>query len=197
MDRMGSCLLSAIALAGLFAAPAASEEAKPAELIYSPWTKFCIDAVCFIGMQVNTECGVVAAAVLIEKTAEAKRTLRVTLPVRTSVERGARITIDQGQPVTGSFVSCFSAGCLADHEGGAGLVEQLLQGQTLFLEGVDVANVPIRVGLPLQGFAAAYDGPEREPIVLEEMKLSQKDSEQQKRAEEARKARCDAATPLR
>jgi invasion protein IalB len=196
MRRTVSCFLSMIALVGLVAAPASSEDAKPQELTYSPWTKFCIGETCFVGTEVRSECGPVAAAVLVEKAGEAKKTLRVTLPARVNLERGVRIIVDQGQAVTRPYVDCHPAGCMADYEGGAELVDWLKQGHTLFLDGVDTANSPINQSLPLRGFADAYDGPGNEPQVLEEMTLSQKDREQKRRDEEARQARC-AATPFR
>jgi invasion protein IalB len=147
-------------------------------------------------MDIRSECGSVAGAVLIEKAGETKRTLRVTLPVRVSLERGVRIMVDQGRPVTGYFVSCFHNGCMADQEGGMELVEQLKQGQTISLEGVDIANLPISVSLPLASFAKAYGGPPNEVRVQEERVLTQKEFEQTKRAEEARKLRCESGPPV-
>ena len=37
----------------------------------------------------------------------------------------------------------------------------------LAIEAVDAANSPISLGLPLAGFAAAYDGPAQAPKVFE------------------------------
>jgi invasion protein IalB len=197
MFCMLSRLFGIIVLAGQFAAPAASGESKPPDLIYSPWTKLCIDGSCFIVMDVRSECGPVAGAVLIEKVGETKKTLRVNLPVRVSLERGVRIIFDQGPPIARPYIGCYPYGCTADYEAGIELVDQLKQGQILVLEGVDMANLPISASLPLVGFANAYDRPESKPLVLEALTLSQAEREKTNRAEEARKMRCDAATPLR
>ena len=61
------------------------------QLIYSPWTKFCLKAnqndpnakqVCFTGKDARIESGMpVVAAVLIEPEGEPKKILRVTLPL--------------------------------------------------------------------------------------------------------------------
>src|SRR5580692_9979334 len=59
------------------------------QLIFSPWTKFCLkgqDAtakqVCFTGKDARIESGMpVVAAVLIEPESEPKKILRVTLPL--------------------------------------------------------------------------------------------------------------------
>lgn len=199
MGRVLLLLLGIISLAGPFAAPANSEEARTPELIYSPWTKMCIDGACFVGTAVSSECGPVAGAVLVEKAGEAQKTLRVTLPARVSLERGVRIIVDQGRPVARPYVDCYPTGCMADYEGGAELVDWLKEGHTLFIEGVDAANSPINHSLPLLGFAEAYDGPriELKTRVQEERVLTPKEFEQKKRDQEARKARCDAAAPLR
>jgi invasion protein IalB len=191
MCCIGSHFFNLIVLAGLFAAPAASEEAKPLALMYSPWTKVCLGGSCYIGKNVHTECGLVGEAVLFEKTGAEKKTLRVILPATVSVERGVRIVIDRSQPIARPYVGCSRSGCMADHEGGMELVDQLKQGQKLVLEGVNAANSAISLSMPLAGFADAYDGPQIEPRILEERVLSLKEMQQQKLDEAARKSRCD------
>jgi hypothetical protein len=96
---MVSRFISAVALTGLLAAPAASDEVKSPTLIYSPWIKFCLGETCFIGKDGRSDCDPVVAAVLIERKGETKKTLRVTLPTRVNVERGVRIIVDQDQPI--------------------------------------------------------------------------------------------------
>jgi invasion protein IalB len=154
-----------------------------------------LNETCFIGRDGRSDCGPVVAAVLIERNGETKKTLRVTLPTRVSLERGVRIIIDQGQPVTRPYVRCYPNGCMADYEAGAELVDQLKQGQMLVLEGVDATNSPISLRVPLVDFANAYDGPSHDPKVFEQV-LSQKEmqalQERQKRAEEDRKMRCES-----
>ena len=69
--------------------PAATQPAEQVQLIYAPWTKFCLkgqDAnakqVCFTGKDGRIESGQpVIAAVIIEPEGEAKKILRVTLPL--------------------------------------------------------------------------------------------------------------------
>jgi invasion protein IalB len=191
MRCIRSRFFNLIALAGLIAAPAASEEAKPLALMYSPWTKVCLPGSCFVGKDARTECGVVGAAVLLEEIGSDKKTLRVSLPATVSVERGVRIVIDRSQPIARPYVGCWSDHCMADHEGGMELVDQLKQGQTLVLEGLDAAGSVISLSMPLAGFADAYDGPQLEPRILEERRLSLKEMQQQKLDEAARKLRCD------
>ena len=76
-----------------------AQQAQPAQqgeqpqLIFSPWTKFCLKGqeanakqVCFTGKDGRVEFGMpVVAAVLIEPENEPKKVLRVTLPLGMSI----------------------------------------------------------------------------------------------------------------
>jgi invasion protein IalB len=156
-----------LALGGLLSAPAASGQTELPAPIYSPWIKTCINETCFIGRDVRTECAPIFAVALIENAKDTKKILAVTLPTSVNTDQGARIAIDQAQPITRPFERCYTRGCNANYEAGAELVEQLRQGRTLTIEAVDTANSPISLSLPLAGFAAAYDGPAQAPKVLE------------------------------
>src|SRR5262245_42937416 len=75
------------------------------QLIFSPWTKFCLKGqeanakqVCFTGKDGRVESGMpVVAAVLIEPENDPKKVLRVTLPLGMSLQPGTRVIVDQGQ----------------------------------------------------------------------------------------------------
>jgi invasion protein IalB len=195
-----------MAFACFVATPVITEGANLPALTYSPWTKFCLGNTCFTGRdgrlnvigrdgRSNVDCGPVVAAVLIEQNGDAKKTLRVTLPTRVSLERGVRIIIDQGQAIERPYVNCFANGCMADYDAGAELVDQLKQGRMLVLEAIDKANSPISLTVPLVDFANAYDGPSQEPKVFEEVLSAeemQARSDREKRTEEERKALCEA-----
>ncbi|WP_050423603.1 invasion associated locus B family protein [Bradyrhizobium tropiciagri] len=186
-----------MALAWLVAGAAAGEQAG---LTYLPWAKFCLGDACFVGRDgrlkiENIDCGPVVSATLIARTGDTRKTLRVTLPTRVKVERGVRIILDQGQAIERPYTSCFASGCIADYDAGPELVDQLKQGHTLALQVIDKANSPISLIVPLAGFADAYDGPAQETKVIEEV-LSKEEMQERsvraKRAEEERKARCEA-----
>lgn len=193
----------------LVAMPVIAEETNFPALTYSPWTKFCLGDTCFIGRDgrlnvgadghSSIDCGPVAAAVVIERDGDGKKTLRVTLPTRVSLERGVRIIIDQDQPIERPYVNCFANGCTADYEAGPELVDQLKQGEKLFLKAIDKANSPINLTVPLVDFANAYDGPPQETKVFEKVFSSKEEMqaslEREKRAEEDRKAWCQSRRP--
>jgi invasion protein IalB len=129
--------------------------------------KFCLDETCFIGSDIRTECEVIAGAVLIEQSGEAKRTLKITLPRHVKRERGAGFAIDQAEPIPRPFDPCYPNGCSATYEAGPELIDQLKQGQTLAVTAVDGDNSAIHRILPLAGFAEAYDGPPFQPKAFE------------------------------
>jgi invasion protein IalB len=143
----------------------------------------------------NIDCGLVVAAVLIERKGDTKKTLRVTLPNRVSLEPGVRITVDQGSAIERPFVNCFANGCFADYDAGAELVDQLRQEQMIVLQAVGRASSPISLTVPLAGFDNAYDGPPQEPKAFEEVLSTEERQarlDRDRRAEEERKARCAA-----
>jgi invasion protein IalB len=178
------------------AAPPAEQQAQPAEpqLIFSPWTKFCLKGqeanakqVCFTGKDGRVESGMpVVAAVLIEPEGENKKILRVTLPLGMSIQPGTRVIVDQGQPMTGPYVICFQNGCMADYEASGELVGKFKRGQRLVVQGFNGSGQPISLELPLNDFAKAYDGPPTDPQVFEAQQKKLQE-ELQKRAEDARR----------
>ena len=175
------------------AAPAQGAAAEQPQLIFSPWTKFCLKGqeanakqVCFTGKDARLESGMpVVAAVLIEPDGDPKKVLRVTLPLGMQIVHGTRIIIDQGQPAQGPYVICFTNGCMADYEASADMIGRLKKGQQLSVQAINSNGQPISLNLPLSDFAKAYDGPPTDPKVFEEQQKKLQD-ELQRRANEAR-----------
>src|SRR5579863_10749590 len=176
-------------------APAQGQEQQQVQLIYSPWTKFCLKnpndpnakQVCFTGKDARIESGMpVVAAVLIEPQGDPKKILRVTLPLGMQLIHGTRVIIDQGTPMTAPYVICFTNGCMADYEATPQMVEQMKKGHGLVVQAINANAQPISLVLPLADFAKAYDGPPTDPKVLDR-KSTRLQEELQKRAEEARK----------
>ena len=170
------------------------QQQQQVQLIYSPWTKFCLTGneaggkkVCFTGKDARIESGMlVASAVLIEPEGQPKKVFRVTVPLGMALANGTRVLIDQDQPLTAPFAFCVPAGCMADYDITPETVANLKKGKGLYIQAIKVDGQPLTVPLPLADFAKAYDGPPTDPKVFKEQqdKLQQ---ELQKRAEEARK----------
>ena len=183
-------------------AAAAQPPEQQVQLIYAPWTKFCLkgqDAgakqVCFTGKDGRIESGQpVIAAVIIEPEGEPKKILRVTLPLGMQLVHGTRIIIDSNPPQQSPYVICFQNGCMSDYEATPELIANLKKGKNLVVQAINSNGAPLTLPLPLAGeFAKAYDGPPTDPKVFEQNQKKLQE-ELQKRAEEARK-KLEAAQP--
>jgi invasion protein IalB len=169
-------------------------EQQQVQLIYSPWTKFCLKGkeanakqVCFTGKDARIESGMpVVAAVIIEPEGVDKKILRVTLPLGMQLVHGTRVILDQSQPMTAPYVICFTNGCMADYEASADMIGKMKKGQALVVQAINSTGQPISLGLPLADFAKAYDGPPTDPKIFEEQQKKLQE-ELQRRADEARK----------
>jgi invasion protein IalB len=164
------------------------------QLIYAPWTKFCIKGqeagakqVCFTGKDGRIESGQpVIAAVIIEPEGEPKKILRVTLPLGMQLVHGTRVIVDANAPAQSPYVICFANGCMSDYEVTPELLANMKKGQNLVVQAINSNGAPLTLPLPLAEFAKAYDGPPTDP---KEFEATQKklQEELQKRAEEQRK----------
>jgi invasion protein IalB len=177
----------------------AGGDQQQVQLIFSPWTKFCLKGqpgqpvdpnareVCFTGKDARVESGQpVVAAVLIEPQGVDKKLLRVTLPLGMQLAHGTRVIVDQNQPMTAPYVICFTNGCMADYEANVELIGKMKKAQGLVIQAINASGQPISVVMPLGDFAKAYDGPPTDPKVFEEQQKKLQE-ELQRRADEARK----------
>jgi len=176
-------------------APAAQPPEQQVQLIYAPWTKFCLKGqeagakqVCFTGKDGRIESGQpVIAAVIIEPEGEPKKILRVTLPLGMQLVHGTRVIVDSNAPQQSAYVICFQNGCMSDYEATPELIASMKKGQNLVVQAINSNGAPLTLPLPLAGeFAKAFDGPPTDPKVFEENQKKLQE-ELQKRAEEQRK----------
>jgi invasion protein IalB len=173
---------------------AGGQPEQQVQLIYAPWTKFCLkgqDAnakqVCFTGKDGRIESGQpVIAAVIIEPEGETKKILRVTLPLGMQLVHGTRVIVDSNPPAQSPYVICFQNGCMSDYEVTPELLANMKKGQNLIVQAINSNGAPLTLPLPLADFAKAFDGPPTDPKVFEETQKKLQE-ELQKRAEEARK----------
>ena len=191
-------------------AGAAAAGTADSQLIYAPWTKFCLKGqeanakqVCFTGKDGRIESGQpVIAAVIIEPEGEPKKILRVTLPLGMQLVHGTRIIVDGNPPQQMPYVICFQNGCMSDYEATPEMIGQLKKGQNLVVQAINSNGAPLTLPLPLTGeFAKAYDGPPTDPKVFEENQkklqeeLQKRAEEQRKKLEDAQKAGATQANP--
>ena len=129
------------------------------QLIYAPWTKFCLkgqdaDAkqVCFTGKDGRIESGQpVIAAVIIEPEGEPKKILRVTLPLGMQLVHGTRVIVDSNPPMQSPYVICFANGCMSDYEVTPELLANMKKGQNLVVQAINSNGAPLTLPLPLAG----------------------------------------------
>lgn len=160
------------------------------QLIYSPWTKFCLKPqdnakqVCFTGKDGRIESGQpVIAAVIIEPEGEPKKLLRVTLPLGMQLVPGTRVIVDNNAPQQSPYVICLQNGCMSDYEVTADLIANMKKGQTLYVQAIHGNTQPLTLPLPLADFAKAYDGPPTDPKVFQQQQ-EELQQQLQKRAKE-------------
>jgi invasion protein IalB len=170
------------------------ETGASTQLIYSPWTKFCMTAqetgakrTCFTGRDARVESGTpVVAAVVIEQDGDPRKLLRFTLPLGMHLAHGTRAIVDQTTPMTAPYVICAAAGCMVDYNLSKETLTRMRKGQQLTVQAINAKGEAISLVLPLADFAKAYDGPPTDPKVFEAQQQKLQD-ELQRRAEEARR----------
>jgi invasion protein IalB len=137
-----------------------------AQILYSPWLKQCnkgteanAKTVCVTTRGSFAESGIgLASAVLVEAEGE-KKILRVTVPEPVALSPGARIVVDQDQPVSTAYITCFHNGCLAEIEASQDLINRMKSAQTLFVQAVTMSNQVVSLPLPLAEFKKVNEGP--------------------------------------
>jgi invasion protein IalB len=174
------------------------------QLVYTPWTKYCLKATdgrptCFIGKDGRTEYdNVLIAAVIIEPEGESKKILRVTLPLGMHLGPGTRVIVDNNPPAQSPYVICFANGCMSDYEVTPELIANMKKGQNLVVQAISSNGAPVALPLPLQetsgGFARAYDGLPPDSKIIEDNYKKLKD-ELQRRADEAHQKLQEAKPP--
>jgi invasion protein IalB len=152
------------------------------QVISSPWTRYCAKGlteqsseisskeVCFTASDGHLASGQkLVIALLIEPEGRDEKLFRVSLPLGVALVPGARVVIDEKEPMTAPFVVCLPTnGCMADYKADANLIEKLKKGQSLAIQAFEKGK-PISFTLPLSGFAKAYDGPAGDPTGLNEL----------------------------
>jgi invasion protein IalB len=106
--------------------------------------------------------------VLIEPPDGTKKILRVAVPSPLQLAYGARIVIDQNQPLRERSLACYSNVCMADYEATPDLVAALKQGRRLTVRAITDAGEQLKFVFPLAGFAAANEGPPTDPKTFDE-----------------------------
>jgi invasion protein IalB len=143
--------------------PAAGAEEQ---ILYSPWLKQCskgteanAKTVCATTRASFAESGIGLASVVLVEAEGDKKILRVTVPEPVALSPGARIVVDQDQPVSTPYITCFHNGCLAEIEASQDLVTRMKSAKTLFVQAVTMSNQVVALPLPLAEFKKVNESP--------------------------------------
>jgi invasion protein IalB len=180
MMRVLASIVALLALYAVAAAqpnkapPAPAEKIRQPPVVFTPWTKFCgkdnkpqAKEVCLTVKEARLETGqFLAGAALIEQRGEEKKLLRVTLPLGMQLPQGARILLDQEEPINGRYIGCLPNRCIVDFDVSADFVGKLKRGQQIVLHGINLPGQVASYLLPLGGFAQANEGPPTDPATF-------------------------------
>jgi invasion protein IalB len=128
----------------------------------------------------------VLAVAIYEVKGDDTRIVRLLMPVGLMLRPGFRFSVDKGEALAGAFEICFPNGCFAESRVKKPVVDEMKKGSILNISVRNQVNNEVTFGVPLTGFAKAYDGPPVDPKVLAEQQKKLQE-ELQKRAEEERK----------
>ena len=103
------------------------------------------------------------AVALIEPEGALRKILRVTLPGKLQLAYGARIILDQEQPLASPFFTCFANGCVADYEGTPDLIARMKKSNLLHVQAINVKGAQISFPVSLDAFAKANEGLPSDP----------------------------------
>jgi invasion protein IalB len=81
------------------------------------------------------------------------------LPLGSVLPAGALVKVDEAEPIKLVYTHCHMEGCVAEATVEPAVVEQLKKGKFVGYFGKDLSGKTLSVPVPLEGFAAAYDGP--------------------------------------
>ena len=137
--------------------------ALAAALVYSPWTKECpkgkFGGGCVLTSEARRENGDFVASAVVVQQDGGKTVLRMGVPLGVVLFKGVDAAVDKGPAASGSYTVCLPGGCLADVNSPPGLLDQLRKGKSLSLQWTAADGSDASCAVPLDGFAAALDGP--------------------------------------
>jgi invasion protein IalB len=114
------------------------------------------------------------------------RQVRYLLPLTFLLQPGVRSSIDGGQPIPGRYTICVQNGCFAEFVANDAQFKALRGAKTLTIQVQNQAAREVSFQMPLDGFAAGFDGAPIDPRVLEEQQKKLQE-ELQRRSEEMRR----------
>jgi invasion protein IalB len=184
-------LLSMIATALVFGTCAveAAGDPRAMQLSYDSWTRMCFGkSNCFVGAGARGACFPSGGGVSIV-TDDKNMSLHAILATKRVLESALSVQIDQGEPILIPHLECSGLICSGKVQVDSKFIDLLRHSQRITITATDTAGQNLNLSLSLTDFAAAFDGPERDPPKVTERTLTtEKFKELEQRQEEERKA---------
>lgn len=114
--------------------------------------------------------------------------MMVTVPLGVDLRSGVQVKIDGGRPFKLDYASCTRVGCTADVKVSSDLITTMKSGQQLFLEVKGPRGKAFDTTIPLEGFAAAYDGNAADAQKYQELRQKLSNAICARRADQLKKA---------
>ncbi len=162
-------------------APQPAPQAQPPQAqdlpaVYTPWTKLCnpnasgAKPICLTIKEARLNTGeFLAGAAVLEQEGEQMKLLRVTLPLGMQLGPGTRVIVDQDQPLSGNYLTCTPAGCMAQYQVNADFITKLKTGKQMTVQGINLQGQAASYPIPLGAeFAKAHEGPPADPKQFEQ-----------------------------
>jgi invasion protein IalB len=131
----------------------------PSKISHSEWRKLCFDSsdkttICRTTSDVTDETDQVVARVDLIQRADGPARLQLFVPQGVDLQRGVRISVDQGEPTQIPFTFCLTNICIAADLVAPRLIAALESGKSLRLEVTDLNSSSVSLAFSLDQFAA-------------------------------------------
>ncbi len=178
------------------AAPGSAVVALKPDPNQQSWTKVCgrdpatQRETCYVTRDFVAENDTPVLAVAVYETKgegnRVERQVRYLLPLTFLLQPGVRSSMDGGQPIAGRYTLCMPNGCFAEFSPNDQQFRTLRGAKQLTIQVQNQAAREVTFQLPLDGFAAGFDGPPIDPRALEEQQRKLQE-ELQRRSDEMRR----------
>jgi invasion protein IalB len=140
----------------------------------------------------------VMAVAVYETTLEGnrkERQVRYLLPLTFLLPPGVRTAIDSAAPVPGRYTICLPNGCFAEFNVNDQVFANLKKAQKITIQVQNQAGREVSFSLPMDGFAAGFDGTPIDPAALEAEQRKMQEELQRRSDEMRRQMQGGAAAP--
>jgi invasion protein IalB len=184
--------------------PAAAPVALKGDPNQQGWTKVCgrdpdsQRETCYTTRDFVAENNQPVLAVAVYETkagGKAERQVRYLLPLTFLLVPGVRSSFDGQPPIPGRYTICVQNGCFAEFNVTDQVFPRMKSAKTLTIQVQNQAAREVTFSIPMDGFAAGFDGAPVDPRVLEEQQRKLQEELQRKSDEMRRQIQGGAPAP--